>query len=145
MPRATSHSVCSSATAPGLAVGAAAAPSVRALASPGAPGGAMPGHCPSALMRSSGVIGLSGVNGGVSIETFLMKTLPERANQSASFDSRSEENMLEMLPDEQPAISGATSASSSSRFRRELSCRTMNYIPIQRLKRLSHHHFAARP
>jgi hypothetical protein len=32
---------------------------------------------------------------------------------------------------EQPAISGAARASSSSRFRRELSCRTMNYIPTR--------------
>src|SRR3982074_929530 len=106
MPRATSHSVCSSATAPGLAVGAAA-PSVNALASAGGPGAAMPGHSPSALIRSSGVTGLSGVNGGVSIETFLMKTLPGRENQSASFDNRSDESMLDAP--EQPAISGAAS------------------------------------
>ena len=55
------------------------------------PGGAMPGQPPSALTRSSGVTGLSGVSGGVSIETFLMNTRPERENQSASFDSRSDE------------------------------------------------------
>jgi hypothetical protein len=78
----------------------------------------MPGHCPSALTRSSAVTGLSGVNGGVSIETFLMKTRPERENQSASFDSRSEEIML-VVP-EQPATSGAASTSTSNRFRSAL-------------------------
>src|SRR5258708_36456755 len=100
MPRATSHSVCSSATAPGLVVGAAAAPLVSALASAEVPGGAMPGHCPSALIRSSGVIGLSGVNGAGSIETFLVETLPGRGNQSASLDSMSEGNKFEALPQE---------------------------------------------
>ncbi len=37
------------------------------------PGGAIPGQPPSALTSSSGVTGLSGVSGGVSIEMFLMK------------------------------------------------------------------------
>jgi hypothetical protein len=44
-----------------------------------------------------------------------MNILPGRENQSASFDSRSEDIMLDTL--EQPAISGAAKSSSSSLFR----------------------------
>src|SRR6185312_11143378 len=68
MPRTTSHSVWPSATVP--PTGAAAV--VDALASAGPGGGAMPGHAPSALTRSSATTGLSGVSGGDSIEMFLM-------------------------------------------------------------------------
>jgi hypothetical protein len=56
-----------------------------------------------------------GVNGGVSIETFLMNNLPERENHSASFDRRSDENMSDAP--EQPATSGANSSNASRRFR----------------------------
>src|SRR6478672_952397 len=91
MPRTTSHSVWPSATAPVVeGAGAPPAPSVEALASAGPPGGAIPGQSPSALTSSSAVTGLLGVSGGVSIETFLMNTLPERENHSASFDKRSD-------------------------------------------------------
>src|SRR5882757_170515 len=110
-PRATSHSVWPSATTP-VVFGAAAAASDSALASAGPTGGVIPGHNPSALIRSSGVTCLSGVNGGVSIETFLMNVLPERENQSASLDNRSEEKISEVLA--QPATIGATSSSDSS-------------------------------
>jgi hypothetical protein len=80
------------------------------LASAGPFGGVIPGQSPSALTRSSAVTGLLGVKGGVSIETFLMNSLPERENHSASFDSRSD--VLE-----QPAMTGASRRSASSRFR----------------------------
>ena len=50
----------------------------------------MPGQPPSALTRSSASPALSGLSGGVSIETFRMNTRPVRENQSASFDSRSD-------------------------------------------------------
>jgi hypothetical protein len=46
---------------------------------------------------------------------FLMNSLPGRENHSASFDSRSDENMLAAL--EQPAISGASTSNASSGFR----------------------------
>src|SRR3984957_3138311 len=96
MPRTTSHSVWPSATVPVVeGAGAAAAPSANALALAGALAAVIPGQKPSALTRSSEVTGLSGVNGGVSIETFLMKSLPLRENQSASFDKRSDENISE--------------------------------------------------
>src|SRR3979411_932266 len=95
MPRTTSHSVWPSATDPVVeGVGAAAAPSVNALASAGPLGGAIPGQSPSALTKSSEVTGLLGVRGGVSIETFLMNSLPERENHSASFDRRSDANIF---------------------------------------------------
>src|SRR5712672_2450367 len=113
MPRNTSHSVCPSATVPAVEGGAPAAPLASALASPGA--GATPGQPPSALTRSSAVTGLSGLSGGVSIETFLMNSLPERENHSASFDRRSDENIFDAL--EQPAMAGASSSNISNRFR----------------------------
>src|SRR5712671_4304174 len=115
MPRTTSHSVWPSATVPLRAGGAPAAPSVMALASAGAPAGAMPGQAPSALTKSSAVTGLSGVSGAVSIDTFLMNSLPERENHSASFDRRSDENIFDAL--EQPAMAGASSSNISNRFR----------------------------
>lgn|SRR5947209_5455937 len=120
MPRATSHSVWPSATEPPRAAGGALAPSDDALGS-----GAIPGHCPSALIRSSGVMGLSGVSGAVSIETFRMNSLPGRENQSASFDSMSLPKLAAL---EQPAISGAATASSSNRFGKRL-CRTIFWLP----------------
>src|SRR5579864_6614027 len=86
MSRTTSHSVCPRATLP-VVVGAAAPPSDNALAFVGTPADAIPGQAPSALTRSSGVTGLSGVSGGESIETFLMKSLLLRENHSASFKS----------------------------------------------------------
>jgi hypothetical protein len=46
-----------------------------------------------------------------------MNSLPERENHSASLDSRSEENMSDMLPPEQPAIIGASRSNASSGFR----------------------------
>ena len=88
-PRMTSHSVCPSATVPLLTGGGLpAAPSSNAFASAVPGGGAMPGHAPSALTRSSAVTGLSGVNGGVSIDTLRMNTRPVRENQSASRDRK---------------------------------------------------------
>ena len=90
--------------------GAEAAPSVSALASAGAPAGAIPGQSPSALTKSSAVTGLFGVKGGVSIETLVIDNRPARENQSASFDRRSD-----VLP--QPVTSGAKSSSASSDVR----------------------------
>jgi hypothetical protein len=88
------------------------------LASAGLPpGGAIPGQYPSALTRSSEVTGLSGVSGGASIEMFRMNSLPGRENQSASFNSDAPE---------QPAMTGASRSSGSSRFRAALLSRTMN-------------------
>src|SRR6478735_4685396 len=98
MPRTTSHSVWPSATVPPIGA-------VEALASVGAPTGAMPGQAPSALTRSSATTGLSGVSGGDSIEMLLMKNRVGLLNHSASFDSRSEPA--------QPAISGATAHNAS--------------------------------
>jgi len=54
--------------------------------------------------KSSELTGLLGVRGGVSIETFLMNSLPERENHS-HLDSRSDEKRSDVL--EQPAITGA--------------------------------------
>src|ERR1700736_2432698 len=114
MPRTTSHSVWPSATVPVVEGAVApAAPSVKALASAGLPGGAIPGQAPSALTRSSAVTGLLGERGGASM--FLMNSLPGRENHSASFDSRSDENISDVL--EQPAMRGANRSSASSRFR----------------------------
>src|SRR4051794_10112670 len=127
MPRATSHSVWPSATEPPRGAGVALAPSDTALAS-----GAIPGHCPSALIRSSAVIGLSGVSGAVSMETLRMNSLPGRENQSASFESMSLPKLAAL---EQPAISGAATASSSNRFEKRL-CRTICKLPT-RPRRLS--------
>jgi len=62
------------------------------------------------------VTGLSGVKGGVSIETFLMKSRPLRENHSASFDNRSEENRSEVVAP-QPANIGANKSSASNDFR----------------------------
>src|SRR5579864_6075145 len=45
----------------------------------------------------------------------------------------------------QPAISGANTSSASSRPRLMLLPRTIKGFPPQWYKRLSHHHFAARP
>src|ERR1700716_2165656 len=116
MPRTTSHSVWPSATVPVVeGTGAPAAPSVKALASAGPAGGAIPGQNPSALTKSSAPTGLLGVRGGVSIEMFLMNSLPGRENHSASFDSRSDENISDVL--EQPATSGANTSSANSRLR----------------------------
>src|SRR5450631_767611 len=113
MPRTTSHSVCPSATVPDVeAVGAPAAPLARALASPGA---AIPGQNPSALTRSAGPTGSLGESGGVSMEMLRMNSRPGRENHSASFDSRSDENMSDAL--EQPAIAGASTSSASNDFR----------------------------
>src|ERR1700719_861615 len=114
MPRTTSHSVWPSATVP-VAVGAAAAPSDKALAFAGTPAEVIPGQAPSALTKSSRLTGLSGVRGGVSIDTFLMKTLPLRENHSASFDKRSDEKKSDVAA--QPAIMGAHSISVSTDFR----------------------------
>jgi hypothetical protein len=83
-------------------------------------------------MRSSGVTGLSGVSGGVSIETLLTNTLPDRENQSASFDSRSDDNMSDALP--QPDTSGAITRSDIKALRRNLGCLTTNFIPTDRKK-----------
>src|ERR1700731_935193 len=113
MPRTTSHSVWPSATVP-VAVGAAAAPSDKALAFAGTPA-VIPGQAPSALTKSSRLTGLSGVRGGVSIDTFLMKALPLRENPSASFDKRSDEKKSDVAA--QPAIMGAHSISVSTDFR----------------------------
>ncbi len=82
----------------------------------------MPGQPPSALTKSAGPTGLSGVSGGVSIETFRTNTLPVRENQSASFDSRSD-------APEQPAITGASTSSASSGFRLLVPSRTLNQAP----------------
>jgi hypothetical protein len=95
--------------------GAAAAPSVNAFASAGPPGGAIPGQSPSALTKSSDVTSLLGLNGGVSIETLRMNSLPERENHSASFDRRSDENMSDAL--EQPAMTGASRSNANRHFR----------------------------
>src|ERR1700730_4142568 len=116
MPRTTSHSVCPSATVPVVeGAGAAAAPSVKALASAGPPGGAIPGQAPSALTKSSAVTGLLGGSGGASDEMFLITRLPGRENHSASFDSRSDENMSDVLA--QLAMKGASKSNASSRPR----------------------------
>jgi hypothetical protein len=99
-----------------VGAGAAAAPSAEALALAGAPAAVIPGQKPSALTMSSAVTGLSGVKGGVSIETFLMKSLPLRENHSASDENISDEPA-------QPAIMGANRSNASTRFpRRYLSC-----------------------
>ncbi len=87
---------------------------VEALASAG-PAADNPGQPPSALTKSPGVTGLSGDSGGVSIDTFLMKSLPERENHSASFDKRSDEKTSAVL--EQPAMTGANTSNVNSRFR----------------------------
>jgi hypothetical protein len=103
--------------------GAAAAPSAKAFALAGMLA-VIPGQKPSALTRSSEVTGLSGVKGGVSIETFLMKSLPLRENHSASLDKISDENISDAPA--QPAIIGANTSNASNRFPlRYLSC-TMN-------------------
>jgi hypothetical protein len=68
------------------------------------------------------VTGLSGVSGGVSIETFLMKSRPLRENHSASFDNRSEEKISELVAP-QPARIGANKTSASNGLRLS---RTMN-------------------
>src|SRR4051794_14251476 len=144
MPRTTSHSVCPSATVPEVEGGAPAAPLASALASPGA--GAIPGQAPSALTRSSAVTRLSGVSGGVSIETLRMNSRPERENHCASFESRSDCRRSDVP--EQPAISGASAHNASRRFRLKI-LRTMNSVPHPESpfgpKQLSDHHFAARP
>jgi hypothetical protein len=47
---------------------------------------------------------------------FLMNNRPGRENHSASFDSRSDENISD-TPPEQPAMTGASTSNASSRFR----------------------------
>ena len=79
----------------------------------------MPGQAPSALTRSSGVTGLSGVSGGVSIETLRMKTRPVRENQSASFESRSDAWL-------QPASTGPSSNTTIHGFRLIILSRTLD-------------------
>src|SRR6516164_1485282 len=115
MPRTTSHSVWPSATVPPDGAGDA----VEALASAGAPVGAMPGQAPSALTRSSAVTGLSGVSGGASIETFLMNSRPGRENHSASF------RVIRSGVPEQPAISGANTMSAKRHAEYRFAYRTM--------------------
>ena len=56
-------------------------------------------------------------SGGVSIETFLMKSLPLRENHSASFDNRSDEKISEVVAP-QPTIRGASTSSASTEFPR---------------------------
>ena len=114
---------------PGRVVGAAAAPSDKALAFAGTPADAIPGQAPSALTKSSAVTGLSGVRGGVSIETFLMKSLPLRENHSASFDKRSDEKISDDVA-AQPATMGANKSSASIVFRVDGICfARLNWIP----------------
>src|SRR5258705_3743211 len=124
MPRTTSHSVCPSATVPEVEGGAPAAPLASALASPA---GAIPGQPPSAPTRSSAVTGLSGLSGGVSIETLRMNSRPERENHCASFESRSD--CSNSAVPEHPTIRGATAHNASSRFRLKILSRTMNSVP----------------
>src|SRR6185437_5894529 len=124
--RTTSHSVWPSATVPagggggepGAADPAAAESaaveadlaSVDALASAGLAGAGIPEHAPSALTRSSGVTGLSGVSGGASTEIFLTNNRLGRENHSASLEKRS--GALE-----HPAITGASESNSSNGVR----------------------------
>src|SRR6185436_16155346 len=132
MPRTTSHSACPSATVPVVeGVGAPAAPSASALALP-----AIPGQPPSALTSSSGATALSGLSGGVSIDTFRMNTRPDRENQSASFDSRS-------VPPVQPVRTGPSSNNASNGFRSIVPHRTLDQAPALNSNHLSEHHFAA--
>jgi hypothetical protein len=72
----------------------------------------------------------------------LTNNLPDRENQSASFESRSDENISDALP--QPDTSGAIKRSDIKALRRNLGCLTTNFIPTDR-KSLSQHQFAARP
>src|SRR6185369_990347 len=137
MPRTTSHSVCPSATVPVVEGGGLpAAPSASAVAP--APGVAIPGQPPSAETSSSGVTGLSGLSGGVSIDTFRMNTRPVRENQSASFDIRSDAL-------EQPASAGPSNNNVSSGFRLIVPRRTLDPGSALSCNHLSDHHFAARP
>src|SRR6476620_10644203 len=137
MPRTTSHSVCPSATVPVVeGAGAPAAPSASALAP--LPAGAIPGQPPSAATSSSGVTALSGLSGGVSIDTLRMNTRPVRENQSASFDMRSD-------APEQPASAGPSSNNVSSGFRSIVPRRTLDPSSAFNCKQLSDHPFAARP
>ena len=62
------------------------------------------------------VTGFSGVSGGVSIETLLMKRRPLRENHSASFDMRSEEKISEAVAP-QPVSTGASRSNASTDFR----------------------------
>ena len=98
----------------------------------------MPGQAPSALTSSSGATGLSGLSGGVSIDTLRMNTRPDRENQSASFDSRSD-----IDAPEQPARTGPSSNNASSGFRSIVPRRTMDQAPALNSNHLSEHHFAA--
>ncbi|MGH6677501.1 MAG: hypothetical protein ACREDL_00830, partial [Bradyrhizobium sp.] len=81
--------------------------SVEASALAGLAGAGIPGHAPSALTRSSGVTGLSGVSGGASTETFLTKNRLGRDNHFVSLEKRSEAL-------EHPAITGASESNSSN-------------------------------
>src|SRR5580704_3279955 len=125
MPRTTSHSVWPSATVPVATGAGSAAPSDNALAFVGIFADAIPGQAPSALTRSSAVTGLSGVSGGLSIETFLMKRRPLRENHSASFDMRSGAKISEAVAP-QPANTGASRSNAGTDFQWRYLFRTMN-------------------
>src|SRR3954452_14587487 len=137
IPRTTSHSVWPSATVPPATGGGAAAGS---FAIAFAPAGAMPGHAPSALTRSSAVAGLSGVSGGASIEMLLMNRRCGRLNHSVSFERKSG------VP-EHPDTTGTSTRNARARVSRLLWSRTMNLARLQlggTSNMLSQHHFAAR-
>jgi hypothetical protein len=137
MPRTTSHSVWPSATVPVVeGCGLPAAPSASALAP--APGATMPGQAPSALTSSSGVTALVGLSGGVSIETLRMNTRPERWNQSASLDIKSD-------APEHAASAGPSNTNISNGFRSNVPRRTLVPGSALNCNHLSDHHFAARP
>ena len=101
-----------------------------------------PGTAAVGADEISGVTGLSGVSGGVSIETFRMNTRPGRENQSASFDSRSDARRSS------PHSAAAPSSNNASSGFRSIvpSSHAMNSSsqPLT-VSDLSHHHFAARP
>src|ERR1700733_9230196 len=115
IPRTTSHSVWPRATVPAGAGAGTAVPSDDALAFVGTLAAAIPGQAPSALTRSSAVTGLSGVSGGVSIDTFLMKSLPLRENHSASLEINSVLKRSEAVAP-QPANTGASRRTASIDF-----------------------------
>src|SRR3954453_9005109 len=82
MPRPTSHSVWPSATVPPMTAGAV----VYVFASAGPGGGTMPAQAPSALTIFSTPTGVSGVNGGDSIEMLLINRRLGMLNHCASLD-----------------------------------------------------------
>src|SRR3569833_3489144 len=81
----------------------------------------MPGQPPSALTRSSAVIGFSGVSGGVSIETLRRKIRRDPENHSLSFDNRS-------LAPEQPDTADASTMNARTRVSFWLVSRTMDLL-----------------